>query len=163
MGLGYPVNVSSFKSVLLDTYREMNRDNVFDGAAVLAYYLMLSIFPAMIALLAVTPYLPIAHVDRAILDLMHQALPLGAADAFTGVVQEVTQKQRGGLLTFGVLLAYWSASTGMYAVMRQLNVAFDVRERRSFIRARATALSTKGVRAAAYGAASSALSSDSQP
>lgn len=130
----------SLKSIFKDLYREIDRDRVFDGAAVLAYYLTLSIFPAMIALLAITPYLPIAHVDQAILDLMHEALPSGAADAFTGVVREVTTEQRGGVLTLGLVLAYWSASAGMYAVMRQLNVAFNVHERRSFIRARGTAL-----------------------
>ena len=129
-----------FKSVLKDLYREIERDNVFDAAAVLAYYLTLSIFPGMIALLAVTPYLPIAHVDQAILDLMRQALPTTAADAFTGVVTEVAKVQRGGLLTLSVLFAYWSASTGMYAVMRQLNIAFNISERRSFIRARGIAL-----------------------
>ena len=121
-------------------YREMKRDNAFDGAAVLAYYLTLAIFPAMIALLAVTPYLPIARVDQAIMDLMREALPTSAADMFAGVVQQVTSERRGGLLTLGVAAAYWSASNGMYAVMRQLNAAFNVQEARPFVRARATAL-----------------------
>lgn len=121
-------------------YREMKRDNAFDGAAVLAYYLTLAIFPAMIALLAVTPYLPIARVDEAIMDLMREALPTRAADMFAGVVQQVTSERRGGLLTFGLAAAYWSASNGMYAVMRQLNAAFDVKEERPFLRARATAM-----------------------
>ena len=121
-------------------YREMKRDNAFDGAAVLAYYLTLAIFPAMIALLAVTPYLPIARVDQAIMDLMREALPTSAADMFAGVVQQVTSERRGGLLTLGVAAAYWSASNGMYAVMRQLNAAFNVTEARPFVHARATAL-----------------------
>ena len=126
--------------LIASVYREMKRDNAFDGAAVLAYYLTLAIFPAMIALLAVTPYLPIARVDQAIMDLMREALPTSAADMFAGVVQQVTSERRGGLLTLGVAAAYWSASNGMYAVMRQLNAAFNVTEARPFVRARATAL-----------------------
>lgn len=126
--------------LITSVYREMKRDNAFDGAAVLAYYLTLAIFPAMIALLAVTPYLPIARVDQAIMDLMREALPTSAADMFAGVVQQVTSERRGGLLTLGVAAAYWSASNGMYAVMRQLNAAFNVTEARPFVRARATAL-----------------------
>ena len=130
----------NLKDLTQSVWREMKRDNAFDGAAVLAYYLTLAIFPAMIALLAVTPYLPIARVDEAIMDLMREALPSGAADMFAGVVQQVTSERRGGLLTFGVAAAYWSASNGMYAIMRQLNKAFDVKEGRPFLRARATAL-----------------------
>jgi membrane protein len=130
----------TLKRLLVSVYREMKRDNAFDGAAVLAYYLTLAIFPAMIALLAVTPYLPIARVDQAIMDLMREALPASAADMFAGVVQQVTSERRGGLLTLGVAAAYWSASNGMYAVMRQLNAAFNVKEARPFVRARATAL-----------------------
>ena len=130
----------SLRQLLTSVYREMKRDNAFDGAAVLAYYLTLAIFPAMIALLAVTPYLPIARVDQAIIDLMREALPTSAADMFAGVVQQVTSERRGGLLTLGVAAAYWSASNGMYAVMRQLNAAFNVTEARPFVRARATAL-----------------------
>ena len=130
----------ALKNLLLSVYREMNRDRAFDGAAVLAYYLTLAIFPATIALLAVTPYLPIARVDQAIMDLMREALPTSTADMFEGVVQQVTSERRGGLLTFGIAAAYWSASNGMYAIMRQLNVAFDVKEGRPFLRARGTAL-----------------------
>ena len=126
--------------LLKSVYREMQRDRAFDGAAVLAYYLTLAIFPAMIALLAVTPYLPIAHVDEAIMDMVREALPTSAADMFAGVVAQVTSERRGGLLTFGIAAAYWSASNGMYAIMRQLNVAFDVEEGRPFLRARGTAL-----------------------
>ncbi|MGE5171130.1 MAG: YihY/virulence factor BrkB family protein [Rudaea sp.] len=130
----------SLRELLTSVYREMKRDNAFDGAAVLAYYLTLAIFPATIALLAVTPYLPIARVDQAIMDLMREALPLRAAEMFAGVVHQVASERRGGLLTFGVAAAYWSASNGMYAVMRQLNAAFNVKEGRPFLRARATAL-----------------------
>jgi membrane protein len=49
-------------------------------------------------------------------------------------------ERRGGLLSFGFAAALWSSSTGMYAFMRQLNVAFNVAERRPFLKARLTAL-----------------------
>ena len=74
------------------------------------------------------------------MDLMVAALPGRAASIFAEVVQEVTQERRGGLLSIGLLAALWSASTGMYAVMQQLNTAFGVVEGRPFLRARATAL-----------------------
>ena len=121
-------------------YAEAAQDDIFNGAAALGFYLTLAIFPAMIAVMAVIPYLPIAHVDQAIMDLLHQALPRSAATMFTDVVHEVTSERRGGLLSAGVAFALWSASSGMYALMQQLNIAYNVAERRPFFKARATAL-----------------------
>jgi membrane protein len=123
-----------------DLFQELRKDNVFNGAAALGFYLTLAIFPTMIFLMALIPYLPIAHVDEAIMDLMRQALPPRAADAFSDVVQEVVGERRGGLLTVGLLAALWASSSGMYAIMQQLNIVYDVAEGRPFLRARATAL-----------------------
>jgi membrane protein len=125
---------------LRDLFQELRKDNVFNGAAALGFYLTLAIFPTMIFLMALIPYLPIAHVDEAIMDLMRQALPPRAADAFSDVVQEVVGERRGGLLTVGLLAALWASSSGMYAIMQQLNIVYDVAEGRPFLRARATAL-----------------------
>ncbi len=121
-------------------YEEASRDYVFNGAAALAFYLTLAIFPAMIFLMTIIPYLPIEHVGQAIMDLLHQALPRSAADMFAGVVQQVAGERRGGLLSVGIIGVLWSASSGMYAVMQQMNIAYNVEERRPFVRARTTAL-----------------------
>jgi membrane protein len=122
-------------------YQETQDDNILNGAAVLGFYLMLAIFPAMIFVLAIIPYLPIENVDQAIMNLLRQALPSSASEMFTGVVQEVTQEQRGGLLSFGLLAALWATSSGMYAIMQQLNITYGVKEGRGFLRARLVAIS----------------------
>jgi membrane protein len=130
----------SIKQFLRDLNQEINDDNVFNGAAALGFFLTLAIFPAMILLMSIIPYLPIDRVDEAIMDLLGQALPDEAYDMVAGVVAEVTSERRGGLLSFGLLGTLWAASTGMYAIMQQLNITYDVKEGRSFLRARATAL-----------------------
>ncbi len=132
--------LATTRQFLKELYRETVDDDILNGAAVLGFYLMLAIFPAMIFVLAVIPYLPIANVDQAIMDLLRQALPASAADMFTGVVQGVTQEQRGGLLSFGLLAALWATSTGMYAIMQQLNITYGVDEGRGFLRARLVAI-----------------------
>lgn len=125
---------------LLALYKESSEDRIAEGAAVLAFYLTLAIFPTMILIMAVIPYLPVHEVDRAIMDLLGQAMPPEAAGMFTDVVSEVTSEQRGGLLSFGILGTLWATSTGMYAVMKQLNIAYDVPQPRSFVRARLVAM-----------------------
>jgi membrane protein len=115
-------------------------DNIFNGAAALGFYLTLAIFPAMILVMSVIPYLPIQNVDDAIMGLLRQALPRSAAEMFEGVVEEVMAQQRGGLVSLGALATLWATSTGMYAIMQQLNITYDVKEARSFLRARAVAI-----------------------
>lgn len=123
-----------------DLYKQIREDNVFNGAAALAFYLTLAIFPTLIALMALIPYLPIVRVDEAIMDLLGQALPQRAADVVSSVVQEVVGERRGGLLTAGLAAAVWASSTGMYAIMQQMNIVYGVAEGRPFVRARVTAL-----------------------
>ncbi len=130
----------SAKQFLRDLLSQIRKDNVFNGAAVLGYYLTLAVFPAMILLMSVIPYLPIDRVDEAIMNLLGQIMPSGAYTLVEGVVAEVTETRSGGLLSFGLLATLWAASTGMYAIMRQLNMTYDVAEARTFFRARAMAL-----------------------
>ena len=128
------------RGFLATLWREVSEDNVWNGAAALGFYLTLAVFPAMIFVMALLPYLPIAHVDQAIMELLREALPTRTAQMFSGVVQEVVSERRGGVLTFGIAAALWASSSGMYAIMQQMNVAYDVEETRGFLRARATAL-----------------------
>lgn len=128
------------KKFLKDLNQEISKDNIYNGAAALGYYLTMAIFPAMILLMTLLPYLPIDNVDKAIMDLLGQALPAEAYDMVAGVVNEVTSERRGGLLSLGLLGTLWAASAGMYAIMQQLNITYDVEEERSFIKARAVAI-----------------------
>lgn len=115
-------------------------DNVFNGAAALAFYLTFAMFPALVALMSVIPYLPVADVDAAIMDVVGRTLPDEAAILVEGIVADVTSQDRGGLLSLGLVATLWVASSGMYAIMQQLNITYGVVEARSFLRGRATAL-----------------------
>ena len=118
----------------------INDDNVFNGAAALGFYLTLAIFPGFIVLMNVIPYLPVDNVDAAIMDLLGQALPRESAVLVEEIVDEVTQQQRGGLLSFGLLATLWVASSGMYAIMQQLNITYGVKEARSLVHGRLIAI-----------------------
>jgi membrane protein len=130
----------SRKELLRQLIHEIREDQVFNGAAALAFYTMLALFPGAIFLLSLLPYLPIPHLRHAIFELMFEILPPSAAELFTGTVTRIMSDRNGGLLSFGLVFAVWSASSGLDAVMQQLNVVYGVTDRRSFIRTRATAL-----------------------
>ncbi len=127
-----------------DMRREIRDDHLGQGAAALAFFWMLSLFPAAIFLLTLLAYLPVQHIDRALLHITRSALPADAGALIAGFVDNVVKHRRGDLLSFGAVLTVWSASGGIQALMHQLNVAWDVEERRPFWHRRAVALLLAG-------------------
>lgn len=129
-----------FRQFFKDLYKEIQEDQISTGAAALAYFLMLSIFPAAIFLLSLLPYLPIPDLEPAIMDLFREVMPTQAAELFTSTVDRVLSERRGGLLSVGLLGTLWAASNGLNAIIGQLNVTYDVRETRPFWKTRGLAV-----------------------
>jgi membrane protein len=125
-------------------WREVNDDQIANGAAALAFYMVLSLFPCAIFCLSVLPYLPIANLQQAIMDLVAQVLPDNAAEMLTSTVQSVVSRRSYGVLSFAFLFTLWSATSGLHGLMQQLNVVYEVEEERSFLRARGLALLLTG-------------------
>ena len=113
---------------------EIAEDRATGLAAEQAYYYMLSLFPMMILLLSVLPYMQID--PQKALDFIANFLPSESSGILEETVLDILSQQNGGLLTFGILGTIWSASNGMNAFMHAQNVAFDVEETRGFIKAR---------------------------
>jgi membrane protein len=117
-------------------WREIQDDNIVDGAAVLAFFFLLAVFPAAIFLLSLLPSLSIPHLQQAIMDLLQQVLPEQSANLFEETIRYAASGGKGGLLTFGLIFTLWSGSSGVYAISEQLNGICDVTEGRPFWKAR---------------------------
>lgn len=117
-------------------WTEIWEDEVFDRAAALSYYLLFALFPMLLFLTAVLGLLPWQLMD-ALMRYLGSILP---GDTVQRTMAEITRGASGKLLSIGIAMALWSASSGMGALMVALNVVFDVRERRSWWKLRLTAL-----------------------
>lgn len=121
-------------------WREIQDDHILDGAAVIAFFSLLAVFPAALFVLSLLPSLKIPHLQQALVDLLYQVLPNTSAELFEVTVRYVAGEGKGALLTFGLVLSLWSASSGVSSVMDQLNVVHDVKDRRPLWKARGTAI-----------------------
>jgi membrane protein len=128
------------KDQLIRFYNKINDDHVFNGAAALAYYSLFSFFPGMIFLLTIVPYLPIDNLHQAIMEFLAQVMPSQVTKQLEGIIAEITLNKRSGLLSIGAILTLWSASSGMYALMEQLDMTYEVKEQRPFWKARGLAI-----------------------
>ena len=117
--------------VLRRTFSEFSRDNLTDWAAALTYYGILSIFPALIALVSIIGL--IGHsATKPLLDNLGSFAPGPAHDILRNALNGLT-KSRGGagiLFVVGLAGALWSASGYVGGFMRASNAIWDVEEGR---------------------------------
>ncbi len=121
--------------VLRRTVTEFRDDALTDRAAALTYYAVLSIFPALIALVSIVGLFgdPRATTDS-LTEIVEQVGPESAADTFKGPIEQVTSNRgaAGVLLVVGIALAIWTASGYVGAFGRAANAIYEVEEGRPF-------------------------------
>ncbi|TDM05307.1 YihY/virulence factor BrkB family protein [Macrococcus lamae] len=107
----------------------ISRDDASGLAAQLAYYFLLALFPLLIFLLTL---IPLFNIDQStITDAISKNAPGDTAKTINGIVGDVMKNSSGGLLSFGIIAALWSASNGMTALMNAFNVAYEVEDNRN--------------------------------
>ncbi len=121
------------------TAKEFSDDNLTDWAAALTYYAVLSLFPALIALVSIVGLVgDPADVTRTLTDIVGQVGPDSAVDTLTGPIEGITENRgsSGFLLAAGIAAALWSASGYTGAFMRASNQIYETREGRPFYKLR---------------------------
>jgi membrane protein len=114
----------------------INRNDLLNRAYELAYNFMLAMFPMLLFLLGMLGMLA-GEGTKIRADLFYYfqlVLPPAAFDLLVHTVREVTPNSTGGKLTFGLLFALYSGSSGMTQLMSTLNAAYEVREGRSWLK-----------------------------
>jgi len=123
--------VRSWKAVPKRTLKEFKDDNLTDWAAALTYYGVLSIFPALLALVSILGLLGTGTI-RPLIDNLGAIAPGAARDVLSGILEQL-EHNRGGAgiaLIIGIALALWSASGYIAAFMRASNIVYDIGEGR---------------------------------
>ncbi|MDQ6596039.1 YihY/virulence factor BrkB family protein [Bacillus salipaludis] len=119
-------------------WHRIEEDDLNGLSAQLAYFFLLSLFPLLIVLFTLLPYIPIPHQD--VLGVIKGFAPVEAMDLIEKNVKYIMNHRNGGLLSFGIIGTIWSASNGINAVVRAFNKAYNAKENRSFIVARGVAI-----------------------
>lgn len=128
--------------VVVRVARGWREDDVSGLAAQVAFFAVLSIFPALLALAAALGFLEQlvgGDVAREAQQRVVDVLTTFLSDEASGAVEAVEalfEEGRGGVLTFGFVGAVWAASRGTSAVLRALGNVYDVVETRSRVRTR---------------------------
>ncbi len=101
------------------------------SAAVVAYYLFLSIFPLLLTVGNVLPYLAID--PNLVLPYMQELMPVEIYQQLEPLIVSLLTKSSASLLSFSALATLWSASKSVNALRRAMNKAYGVDDRRNFL------------------------------
>jgi len=113
------------------TISDFMADDMMTYASALAYRALFSLFPFLLFLIAMLSFLHLENFFGWLRGQAAMALPPDAMDQVNPVIDQL-QQDRSGLLSLGVLVALWSASFGIQALMNAMNKAYDVEESRPF-------------------------------
>jgi len=142
-------------TVLVFFFREIARESILNKASSLAYNFMLAVFPGILFLFSLIPYIPVENFQQKLLDIIQVALPDNAYDLLQTTLEDIVKKQNSGLLSVGFLLSTFFAVNGMDTLMAAFNKASLSVEKRPWMQRRlvATALSFASVLALTAGIA----------
>lgn len=121
----------------------IGRDHLALTAAGVAFYGLLAIFPAIAAAVSLWGLLASPSGIEAEIAGATSMLPAEAGGIITDQVKAIAATAGTGIsfaTGFGLLFALWSASKGIKAMMEGLNIIYDERERRGFLRLGVTAI-----------------------
>ena len=128
---------AGWKDILWRTYEQISEDRLLAVAAGVVFYLLLALFPAITAFVSLYGLFAKASTINEHLAFLAGLLPGGAFDIVQEQISRIVSKGDAKLglgFIFGLGLALWSANAGMKAIMDALNVVYDEKEKRSFIK-----------------------------
>jgi len=109
-------------------------------ATAVAYNFTLAVFPTILFLFTLIPYIPIPGMEIQIMLFMQDAMPRSLYDFAAATIYDIISRKQGGILSFGFLLALITATNGMGALMTAFNMADHASENRGFFKTKGIAL-----------------------
>lgn len=122
-------------------FKEIGKETLVNKASSLAYNFMLAIFPAIIFLFTLIPYIPKSiGFQKTLMDLLALVLPNNAYLAFETTINEIVNIQNGSLLSVGFILSIFFSTNGVHKLMVAFNKSSLIVETRTWLKQRLVAM-----------------------
>jgi membrane protein len=95
--------------------------SVTTRASSIAFKFFLALFPAIIFIFTLIPYIPIHNFQKTLLDTIHSSVPENFYILISATITDIISRQHGGLLSIGFIMALYFASNGVLGVIVGFN------------------------------------------
>ncbi len=136
-------NVSLYEVIKI-FIEKITKDEILQRAQGVAFNFTLSIFPAIIFLFTLIPFIHNFIPDvstQQILMFIGELMPASMFEVVSSTIEDIIGNGRGGLLTFGAVFSLWMAANGVMSLIGAFNACYKTVERRGFLKTRITAIS----------------------
>lgn len=117
----------------------IHKGSIKNRASSVAFSFFLALFPGIIFLFTLIPYIPVEDFQAKLLLLIKDILPADAYVATHDTIIDIVSHQRGGLLSIGFLLVIFFSTNGITALIDGFNRSYHVRETRKGLKLRLAA------------------------
>lgn len=108
--------------VLVYFIRGFTKVNLVDRAAAVAFNVFLALFPMILFLFTLIPYLPLQGVTTNLLEALQEILPPGTYESVANTIKEIMSIEHGGLMSIGLLLAFYFSTSAVSSFFRGFNM-----------------------------------------
>jgi len=123
---------------------KLQNDEIVTRANGVAFNFTLAIFPAIIFIFTLIPYIQISNLpdlDQQIMQFLEGWMPAPMYDVASSTIEDIISNRRSGLLSFGFLFSLFLATNGMMSLMKAFNKCYRTVESRGFFQSRFIATS----------------------
>jgi membrane protein len=134
---------TAWKDILWRTWGEISDDRITLVAAGATYYLLLALFPTVVAFVSLYGLFTDASTVNQHVGMLSGIVPAGGMEIIDEQLTRLTQQGPATLgwgLVISLGLAVWSSSSGIKTLFEAMNIANDEREKRSFVQLNVLAL-----------------------
>lgn len=111
----------------------INKGAITTRASSLAFNFFLALFPAIIFLFTLIPYVPIKGFQEELFILMQDIFPPTTFDATKSTIDDIVNNKQGGLLSIGFVIALYFSTNGINSLIEAFNANIHIKESRSLL------------------------------
>lgn len=126
---------TNFYLFIKSFFQKIGKDRIYNYSASSVFFIILSIFPFLILIVTIIQYTPLT--EEFVLARFQFLLPDPIFPLFKQILEEIYSNTGGATLIFvSAVGGLWSASKGIYAMIRGINTCFNINDKRSWLRIR---------------------------
>jgi membrane protein len=125
-----------FYDVSLFFFKGMQKGSITQRASSLAFNFFLALFPAILFIFTLIPYLPINHFQSTLFEILQAFLPVNAFETVKSTISDIINNKRSGLLSVGFVMTLYFATNGVNAIIDAFNQTYHTVETRSWLKQR---------------------------
>lgn len=133
---GSKISVFRYLEILWDNIIRFDLDQ---RATSVAFSFLLAVFPGILFLFTLIPYIPINNLEIRIMDFIRNLMPAGLYEVVAQTIFEIISQPRRDILSFGFLFTLYAATNGINSLTRAFNAALDEKKNRGFVRSKGMA------------------------